>query len=417
MNNSVLALAAAFLVHLVHPVPFVIGWLVLLLLLEILYLLSGIYLTGNQSTTQTARAGGLFASATWHVVDKLNFTGGLRVSTESKSIEYWRGPGSGPAPTFAGMPAANDFVPTYPGANGATSITVDGNHSWDVVDWRATVDYHLTQDIMAYATASKASKAGQYTYSVVANLSGQDQNAIIKPIDPEKVVNLEVGLRTSWLDGRLRINPTGYWMAWTNKQSAVRQNCVATDPGCVNGSRVVVINTGDVDVYGLELDAQYAVGRYLTLEGSLGTTKYRLKDPVANGGPYLFPDQPTPTYNLGANFRLPDTRVGNFAFSINYAYRGPEQTYPATTVDSAYELPSYGLLNARLQLTTPDGKNIVALYANNLADKVYATYATRFGGGFWDSFTGAGRAAPDRSALQWVMGRPREIGLTVQHNF
>ena len=378
---------------------------------------AGIYKTGNQATQQVSRAMGLFANATWHIIDTLNFTGGLRASTESKTIQYWRGPGSGPAPTFPGMPAANDFVPSYVGANGATSITVNGSHSWDQLDWRATLDYHLTQDIMAYATASKAFKAGQFTNTVVATLSGPSQSASIKPIDPEKVVNLEAGLRTTWLDGRLRINPTGYWMAWTNKQSAVRQSCAPTDPGCVDSSRVVVINSGDVDIYGLELDAQYAVNRYLTLEGSLGTTKYRLKDPVANGGPYLFPDQPTPTWNVGANVSLPSTRVGDFVFSLNYAYRGEEQTYPATTVDSTYLLPSYGLVNARLQLTTENKKNVIALYANNLTDKVYATYATRFGGGFWDSFAPAGRAAPDRSALQWVMGRPRDIVLSYQHWF
>jgi iron complex outermembrane receptor protein len=292
-----------------------------------------------------------------------------------------------------------------------------------VLDWRATVDYHFTQDIMAYATASKAFKDGQFAYTVVANLSGPDQSSIIKPISPEKVVNLEVGMRTTWLDGRLRVNPTGYWMAWTNRQSAQQQACAAGDASCPTGFRIVTVNTGDVDVYGLELDAQLAVTRHLTVEGSLGTTKYRLKDIVANKGPYLFPDQPTPSYNLGFSYAVPETKLGDFSFSMNYAYRGPEQTYPGSltypvaTADSAYELPSYGLLNARLQLTTANKKNVIALYANNLADKAYATYATRFGGGYWDSGAGTGRAAPPRSALQWVMGRPREIGLTLQHNF
>jgi iron complex outermembrane receptor protein len=50
-------------------------------------------------------------------------------------------------------------------------------------------------------------------------------------------------------------------------------------------------------------------------------------------------------------------------------------------------------------------------------DKVYATYATKFGGGYWDSGAGTGLAAPPRSATQSVMGRPREFGITLQHNF
>jgi len=384
---------------------------------------AGVYTVANLGVEQTSRSAGLFTSATWHIIDKLNFTGGLRASSDSKNIRYIRRAGSGPAPTFAGMSPANDFAPSYAGANGATSITVDGKAKWDVLDWRATLDYHFSPDIMAYATASKAFKDGQFSYTVVANLSGPDQSSIIKPISPEKVVNLEAGLRTTWLDGRLRINPTGYWMAWTNRQSSQQQACAAGDASCPTGFRIVTVNSGDVDIYGLELDAQLAITRNLTVEGSLGTTKYRLKDIVANKGPYLFPDQPTPSYNLGFNYAVPETRMGDFGFSMSYAYRGTQQTYPGSlsyptgTVDSSYELPSYGLLNARLQLTTPNKKNVIALYANNLADKAYATYATRFGGGYWDSGAGTGRAAPARSALQWVMGRPREVGITLQHHF
>ena len=385
---------------------------------------AGLYTIGSLATDQTSHSAGLFSSATWHVIDSLNVTGGLRVSRETKSIQYLRRGGSGPAPTFAGMSAANDFVPSYAGNNGATSIAVAGKHAWTVLDWRGTIDYHFTPDVMIYGTASKAFKAGQYAYTVVANLSPSAQSSIIRPIDPEKVENLELGMRTTWVGGRLRVNPTGFWMAWTNRQSAQQQAC-PNDPSCPAGFRIITVNAGDVDVYGLELDAQLAVTDRLTFDGSLGTTHYRLKDPVANLGPYLFPDQPTPSYNLGLTYSTAEMSVGQFAFNLNYAYRGSMQTYPgsltfpANTVDSSYELPSFGLWNARLQLTTPGARNVVALYANNLTDKTYATYATRFGGGFWDAGgpNPVGRAAPPRSALQWVMGRPREFGITLQHNF
>ena len=59
----------------------------------------------------------------------------------------------------------------------------------------------------------------------------------------------------------------------------------------------------------------------------------------------------------------------------------------------------------------------ITLFANNLFDKTYATYAQRFGGGFWDSGSGAGLAAPPRSALSEVRGRPREVGLSLQYDF
>ncbi len=76
-----------------------------------------------------------------------------------------------------------------------------------------------------------------------------------------------------------------------------------------------------------------------------------------------------------------------------------------------------GLMNSRLQWTSPSTKDTVSLFANNLLDKTYASYATRFGGGYWDAGSGAGVAAPLRSALGAVRGRPREFGVQYQHNF
>ena len=45
------------------------------------------------------------------------------------------------------------------------------------VFWRATVDYHFAPDIMAYATASKAYRAGSYSFTILQNVSGCDDAA------------------------------------------------------------------------------------------------------------------------------------------------------------------------------------------------------------------------------------------------
>jgi iron complex outermembrane receptor protein len=105
------------------------------------------------------------------------------------------------------------------------------------------------------------------------------------------------------------------------------------------------------------------------------------------------------------------------AFNVNYAYVGEQETHPTSGTDSSFLLPDYNLVNARIQWVSPGGRNIISLFGNNLADEHYATYATRFGGGFWDHGSGAGDAAPLRSARSVVRGRPREFGITLQHNF
>ncbi|MFO7324166.1 MAG: TonB-dependent receptor [Pseudomonadota bacterium] len=363
---------------------------------------AGIFRTAHAATTQVSDSFGWFNSATWHATDRFNITAGARLTYDRKDYEQTR---------FA----ASDFTP----APGTTSTTVDSDHDWDQVDWRLTLDYHFTPDIMAYATASKAYKSGQYSFTVLPNVPGPDQSGdFISPIPPEKVVNYEAGLRMELLGGRLRLNPTAYMMKWTSRQAARQVNCSAEGPeACPVGFRILVVDSGDVDVWGYELDAQLALSRNLVLDGALGITKDDVKDPVANSGPNLFPDQASPTWNIGATWNQPTPSGSSWSFNINYAYSGEQETHPTSGTDSSYRLPDYALMNARLQWRSADGRNLVTLFGNNLLDKVYATYATRFGGGFWDNGPGTGVGAPPRSALSVVRGKPRSWGITLQHNF
>ncbi len=122
---------------------------------------------------------------------------------------------------------------------------------------------------------------------------------------------------------------------------------------------------------------QFALTDNLTLDGALGTTKYKIHDVIANGGPNLFPPQASPTANLGATYTLHNTSVGNFTANVNYAYTAKQQTYPESTdpawkSDGAYELPGYSVVNGRVQWTSTDRRNVVTLFVNNLLDRDYA---------------------------------------------
>jgi iron complex outermembrane receptor protein len=363
---------------------------------------AGIFRVGDSQVTQRSNSFGWFNSATWHATDKLNVTGGLRFAYDQKDYEQTR---------FG----ASDFVP----APGTTSTTVTSDASWDEVDWRFTLDYHFTQDFMAYATASKAYKAGQFSYTVLQNVPGEAQSGdFIKPIPPEEVINYEAGLRMTFLDGRLRLNPTGYYMEWSSRQAARQVNCSAEGvTACPVGFRIQVVDSGDVNLWGFEMDAQWAITNNLRLDGAVGIAKDDVLDPVANSGPNLFPSQASPTWNIGATWTQPTATRGNFTANVNYAYIGEQETHPTSGTDSSYLLPSYSLLNARLQWASPSGRNIVTLFGENLLDEVYGSYATRFGGGFWDNGPGTGVGAPPRSALSVVRGRPLTWGITVQHSF
>jgi iron complex outermembrane recepter protein len=364
---------------------------------------AGLFRSADTDTGQKSDSLGWFNSLTWHATDAFNVTVGARLAHDKKEITSTRFPTNG-----------DNWAP----APGTTSTTVNADDTWTEVDWRGTLDYHFTDDIMAYTTASKAYRAGQYSLTIVPLQPGSVQSDdFIEPIPPEEVINYELGARATFFDGRLRLNPTAFFMKWSNRQAARQVNC-SGQPACPTvGFRINLVDSGDVDVYGLELDAWLAVTENLSLDAAVGITKDDLKDPVANSGPNLFPAQPSPSFNVGATYSINFSNQSRLGFNVSYAYVGKQATHPTSDTDSSYELPKYNLVGARIQWLSPNGNDSISLFGANLLDETYATFATRFGGGFWDSGSGTAAAAPLRSARSVVRGRPRSFGITYQHNF
>jgi iron complex outermembrane receptor protein len=384
---------------------------------------AGLFRTADTVITQISKSWGIFGSATWHVTDRLNVTGGLRQAWDKKKYAQTRFPGT-PGITAVGNTPIFSTSPEFSVAPGTTSTTVNAGDTFRALDYRATVDYHLTDDIMAYATISKAYKAGTFSYTIASwtaanNATGAAQSAAIRAIPNEKVVNYEVGARMTLFNGRLRINPTYFEMDYTSRQAAVQVQCASIGipaSQCPVGFVIQVQNQGDVKLRGVEVDGQLLVVDGFVIDASAGITTPRLKNAPA-GTVNLFPDVASPTFNVGGTWTIRDT-PGKAVINFNYAYVGEQDTHPSDGTDSSYTLPAYGLVNARIQFIPVAAPITVSVFANNLLNKTYGSYAQRFGGGFWDAGGPPNRlSAPNRSALAEVRGRPREIGVTLQFNF
>jgi len=389
----------------------------------------GLYTRTITDTFQKASSWGLFGSATWHIVDGLNLTGGLRQAWDHKDYRQNRY-----QPTTPDAISGPDFrvVP------GTTMSSASKSQSFRALDWRATLDYHFTDDIMVYGTVSKAYKAGAFSATLGSYNSstpttilqtGSNQDFVVATIPNEKVINYEAGVRATLFDRHLRINPTIFKMDWSNRQAAVRVNCgtgqlidlVPGSAACPVGFLPLLQDQGTAKIKGLELDAQLFVGGGLSFDANFGLTDYELRDvPAVGAGAFpithLFPDIPRTSYSLGANYEV-DAGFGQVKFNVSYAYVGKQWVYPDDNPDSTYQLPAYDLVNARIQVTPTNLPLTVTVYANNLFENVYATYANRFGGGFWDQGPATGLGAPTRNMLSVVRGRPREIGVTAKFDF
>jgi iron complex outermembrane receptor protein len=385
---------------------------------------NGTFRTGDNRFMQDSESYGLFTNLTWNITDRFALTPGVRWAKDEKRVTDRAN-------------VSNNFTP----APGTTFTEITTSKDWDDVDWRLTADFDVTENHMLYATASKANRAGSYSYTIpswTAANNATSENLTAGLVDnppfvaPETVENNEIGMRTEWFDSRLRINLTYFDMEYTNRQAAVAQSVPITQAAA--GFIIVTTNTGDVSLDGFELEGQFAATEKFMIDFSAGTLDYKLHDICANNGDFLFPGPADDSYALGATYFQDLRSGGNLTYSLNYGWTGKQQTHPGGTedpvskgcalsvgnfLDSRYQLPDYGLLNGRVRYTSNGGQWALTLFGNNLTDEVYGNYASRFGGGFWDSGNplSSPLAAPPRSALSITRGRPREYGMTFQYNF
>jgi iron complex outermembrane receptor protein len=324
---------------------------------------------------------------------------------------------------------ADDFTAAV-----GTSSTLSAGTTSDETDYRLTLDYQISDDHMVYVTSSQSFRAGAGVTLPMGGVPAdptdlQAQWDIAPPFTlPESVTNNEIGMRTEFANGRARINLTYYDMVYGDRQAPV----AVPDATSPTGFIISVINAGDVDLDGFELDGQVVLTDNLSFDFAAGTVNFLVEDVCSNNGRNLFPGPVEDSYTLGLRG---NNLMGNggkrLAWSLSYAHVGEQETHPGSAgmaelgclgavrfTDSAYRAPSYDLLNGRISLINGDGKWAVTLFGNNLTDENYATYASRFGGGFWEgSPVAVGPRAPDRSALGRTMGRPREYGVELKYNF
>src|SRR6185312_3324895 len=88
------------------------------------------------------------------------------------------------------------------------------------------LSYHLTPDVLAYATAAKGFREGGPLLSIPATVCGPDLAAIgltgaPTAFRPDTLWNYETGLKSSWLDHRLTVNAAVYYIDWKDIQQLV----------------------------------------------------------------------------------------------------------------------------------------------------------------------------------------------------
>lgn len=324
------------------------------------------------------RSTAAFGQGTWHITRALNLTLGLRYTHEDKWGGYsltrtFAQPTDGLTPTQLAVVTTvrNSLSPEQ-------SFRVDTSD--DSLSGLATIAWKPAKDVLLYATYSRGSKS--------QGLNLTNLPAGVDPVvQPEKVNNYEIGLKSQFLNRRLTINLAAYQTDVSNYQTTIVQQVVGTNR-YVN----YIANIPEVRSRGFEGDVAWQVVPWFGLTGSLAYTDATYRD-YPNGPTPVEALNPTPTNTagnpvsdftgqrlagvpkwsaaLGGDLSHAIGRGGSEAYLHgDWSYRS---SYYTVASNSRYGLvPGYGIVNARLGVRFGEGKRFdLSVWARNLLDKDY----------------------------------------------
>ncbi len=207
--------------------------------------------------------------------DKFEFTAGLRYTYDQKTIQL------------------RDFSATAPGCytDGPNCSGYNGAKNFHNLSYLLSGSYQLTDDAFLYAKISSAYKSGGFS----ARTPGDVYN-------PEQDTSYEGGIKTEWLDHRLRINADFFYAEYDDAQI----NVFTEDPK-THAAASVTTNAGSLNYTGGELEFSFIPAEHWLIDGSFGYT-----DPQFNQ--FITLDQKT-----GKNVNLADQAIDNYTSKMTYA--------------------------------------------------------------------------------------------------
>lgn len=320
----------------------------------------------------------IYAQGSYALTHKLNLTLGARGTKDDLGIHQT------PDSTLKG-PALH---------------TTESNPSWT-----ASLDYHFTADLMAYAVTRGSWRVGGYDPFIAGKGDTTTAEAGGSYFLPEKVHDVEIGAKFT---GRLAGIPTQINLDAFNQWNENLQKSASVLLNGENTSATTNIPAGEVS--GLEGDFELLPIDWLRLGGAFSLQDARFTDNRASlygldvtFGPY--PD--VPRYS-GSIFGEITQHLGGAGKLLWHAdvFAESRQYYGslgALTPDSV--IPGYLLINARLDWADPIGIEgaTLSLFVKNMANRFY--------------FTG-GNASAQGNGLEYAdMGEPRTYGFVARYDF
>ncbi|MFT5755540.1 MAG: iron complex outermembrane receptor protein [Alteromonadaceae bacterium] len=359
-------------------------------------------LTREVSGCSNSISKAVYAQLSYDLSEKWSVTAGARYTQDEKAAKVNNGlifdtvyPESGWIDGY--IRPEGDLVPTV----------LDDEDDWSKFTPRIGVEYQMNDDLMFFTSFSQGFKSG--TFNPRATMAEPAAN-------PEEVDSIEVGMKSEWLDNRLRANITLFSLDHKDRQYiSVLPGKDATELNQRLG------NIGTSDATGIEAEFTFLATESLMLSANFGFIDSDFKEVIDThpdtgkvfdkSDNFSISNTPDFTYNLAANYTI-ESKFGDFIINASYYYR---DDYVLFEENSLLTQDGYGIVNLSVNWYSQESNWSAGLHLKNLTDEEYMVGGYQFvtpqdDGTFLPGLGGD-------NTLIGYFGDPRTISLTVGYQF
>jgi iron complex outermembrane recepter protein len=297
-----------------------------------------------------------FGQVEYRLTDLIGLTLGARVTRDQKDYHFsWY-----PYEFFPSDPANRTTILTPPAIPELGNLLFDYRNSLSdtLASGKAQVDFHLSDDVLAYVSYNRGVKGGGFTAPLFP-ITISDLNTL--KFRPEKLSSYEAGIKTEFLNHTLRVNAAAYYYDYHDYQALIYPV----------GLEQLIVNA-DARHEGAETDITWAPSSSWRFGFGAAYVDAVVKKVDARGtgvkADYVPPNAPRWSANALARYTVP---IGPGSVSLQL-----DGTYMTHFWFNLSDLPvveqgGFGVGNVRLFWTPASGKYEVGASVENVTDKHY----------------------------------------------
>ncbi len=309
----------------------------------------------------------VYVQGDYHFTSRLTGTLGARYTIETRDFSF-----QGLYDSFSGAPLlATPGAPTgTPGGYAAAyDFTYGAIKSWYSLTPKYGLSYQFTNDLYGYASISEGFDAGGFN-----NRASSLATAL--PYNQEKVTTSEIGLRSDWLQHRLRANVTAFYNQYDGLQETAAVISPVTDAFVSVRSNANRAHTEGVEVetafqpvadLSLKANASYLWTRFDSFPNAAAVVVGGVPELLSATGNQL-PLSPKWQLFTEATWRVPLEVPGDLRIGADATY---ETSYYSDVFNYRQgKVPDQGYIDAFLSYAPKGGRLVFTLTGRNLANRL-----------------------------------------------